>query len=427
MKIPKRTLRSGGIQGSRATRWIFVGPAMLVVICLLIYPLLSTLMYSFTNKTMIRNDFDVVGLQNYIDILTDGDFYSAFGHTLLWTLFSVLGQLIVGFIGALALNRVQNKVAKNLFRIFAIIPWAFPAIATAMTWKWLLNGIHGFVPTLLRDLGITPELIQFLSDKNLVLPTLIFINIWFGAPLILVNVYAALQTIPQDQYEAAQIDGASSWQSFRYVTAPHIRTVVGLLVVLRTVWVFNNFDIIFMITGGGPAGASTTMPSTSKVAGKKHMRMAGRPARRRSSRSRLSPARVRMMTRASCRRSAEMPSRLGDSRLSTQGPSRMPASSIPTREGSRNLVARVPSTRPSSSTKPKLVNIKPFLSGGGHKKSQCPLQMFAEVISQTAVRANAPGGPHPRIPGEVYHRPRPLSTGGKGSMIKQRMTIGRQL
>lgn len=260
MNIPKRTLRSKGIQGSRATRWIFVGPAMLVVICLLLYPLLSTLIYSFTNRTMIRTDFDVVGFKNYIDILTDGEFYSAFGHTLLWTLFSVLGQLIVGFIGALALNRVQNKVAKNLFRILAIIPWAFPAIATAMTWKWLLNGIYGFVPTMLRDLGITQGMIQFLSDKNLVLPTLIFINIWFGAPLIMVNVYAALQTIPQDQYEAAQIDGASSWQSFRYVTAPHIRTVVGLLVVLRTVWVFNNFDIIYMITGGGPAGSSTTMP-----------------------------------------------------------------------------------------------------------------------------------------------------------------------
>lgn len=93
------------------------------------------------------------------------------------------------------------------------------------------------------------------------LPTLIFINIWFGAPLILVNVYAALQTIPQGtSTRRAQIDGASSWQSFRYVTAPHIRTVVGLLVVLRTVWVFNNFDIIYMITGGGPAGASSTMP-----------------------------------------------------------------------------------------------------------------------------------------------------------------------
>ena len=155
---------------------------------------------------------------------------------------------------------MQNRVAKNLFRILAIIPWAFPAIATAMTWKWLLNGIHGFVPTMLQDLGITEGMIQFLSDKNLVLPTLIFINIWFGAPLIMVNVYAALQTIPQDQYEAAQIDGANSLQSFIHITAPHIRTVVGLLVVLRTVWVFNNFDIIYMITAGGPAGASATMP-----------------------------------------------------------------------------------------------------------------------------------------------------------------------
>ena len=137
----------------------------------------------------------------------------------------------MGFIGALCLNRVKNNVAKNMFRIFAIIPWGFPAIATAMTWKWLLNGIYGFIPTMMKDLGLTEGLIQFLSNSDLVLPTLVGINIWFGAPLIMVNVYAALQTIPRDQYEAAQIDGANAWQSFRYVTAPHIRTVVGLLVV----------------------------------------------------------------------------------------------------------------------------------------------------------------------------------------------------
>lgn len=260
MSKNKTTLKTGGIYGSRLTRWIFVGPAMLVVICLLLYPLLSTLFYSFTNKTMIRPDFVVVGFKNYISLLTDKEFYTAFGHTLMWTIGSVLGQVVVGFIGALCLNRVQSNVAKNLFRIFAIIPWAFPAIATAMTWKWLLNGIYGFIPTMLQDLGLTEGMIQFLSNRDLVLPTLVAINIWFGAPLIMVNVYAALQTIPKDQYEAAQIDGANPWQSFRYVTAPHIRIVVGLLVVLRTVWVFNNFDIIYMITGGGPAGSSTTMP-----------------------------------------------------------------------------------------------------------------------------------------------------------------------
>lgn len=124
----------------------------------------------------------------------------------------------------------------------------------------MLNGIQGYIPTMLMKLGLSDGMLQFLSDPKLVLPTLVFINIWFGAPMIMVNVYAALQTVPQDQYEAALIDGASSWQSFIHITVPHIKVVVGLLVVLRTIWVFNNFDIIFMTTAGGPASMTTTMP-----------------------------------------------------------------------------------------------------------------------------------------------------------------------
>ena len=90
--------------------------------------------------------------------------------------------------------------------------------------------------------------------------SLVMINIWFGAPMIMVNVLSALETVPKDQYEAAQIDGAKVWQSFYYVTVPHIKMVVGLLVVLRTVWIFNNFDLIYLITGGGPAGSTQTIP-----------------------------------------------------------------------------------------------------------------------------------------------------------------------
>ncbi len=261
MDLNKRLKRStGGIGGSNTTRWFFVLPAMAIVICLLIYPLMSTLVYSFTNKTMTKTTFKVIGLTNYINVLKDPAFFAAFGHSLLWTAGSVVGQVIVGFVGALSLNRIKNKKVQNAFRICAIIPWAFPAIATAMVWKWMLNGIYGFIPTVLMNLGITDNMPQFLSTSRLAMPTLIFINIWFGAPMILVNVFAALQTIPQDQYEAAQIDGATSRQTFFYITAPHIRTVVGLLVVLRTVWVFNNFDMIYMITAGGPPGASSTMP-----------------------------------------------------------------------------------------------------------------------------------------------------------------------
>lgn len=124
----------------------------------------------------------------------------------------------------------------------------------------MLNGIQGYIPSMLVQLGLSDEMTQFLSNPDLVLPTLIFINIWFGAPMIMVNVYASLQTVPQDQYEAAKIDGANVFQSFAYITVPHIKVVVGLLVVLRTIWVFNNFDIIYMTTAGGPSGLSTTMP-----------------------------------------------------------------------------------------------------------------------------------------------------------------------
>ena len=242
------------------TRWLFVGPAMLVVLCLLVYPLGSTLLYSFTNKTLIKTTYSVTGFQNYIKILSDPDFLRAFLTTLVWTFASLLGQLLVGFTGALALDRISSRFTRSIYRICMIIPWAFPSVAIALVWKWMLNGIQGYIPTMLMNLGFSDSMIQFLSDPKLVLPTLVFINVWFGAPMIMVNVYAALQTVPRDQYEAAVIDGANAWQSFIHITVPHIKVVVGLLVVLRTIWVFNNFDIIFMTTAGGPAGLTTTMP-----------------------------------------------------------------------------------------------------------------------------------------------------------------------
>ena len=219
-------------------RWIFVLPALLVVGILLVYPIFSSLYYKA--------------------VLSDSNFYKAFLTSILWTVGSLLGQLFIGFTAALAINRV--KIGKGIYRTLMIIPWAFPSIVIALSWKWILNGVSGFLPNILVQLGISSELPQFLSDSSLVFLTLIFINVWFGAPMIMVNVLSALQTIPQDQYEAAQIDGASKFQQFWHITVPHIKVVVGLLVVLRTIWVFNNFDIIYLLTGGGPANATTTVP-----------------------------------------------------------------------------------------------------------------------------------------------------------------------
>ena len=239
-------------------RWIFVLPAILIVGILLIYPIFSSLYYSLTTKHLIRPVYNFIGVQNYIDVLTDPKFFKAFLNSILWTVSSLVGQVFIGFTAALCINRVVHF--KGVYRTLMIIPWAFPSIVIALSWKWILNGVSGFLPNILVQLGICNELPQFLSDSSMVFITLILINVWFGAPMIMVNVLSALQTVPQDQYEAAQIDGASKWQQFIHITFPHIKVVVGLLVVLRTIWIFNNFDIIYLLTGGGPADKTMTVP-----------------------------------------------------------------------------------------------------------------------------------------------------------------------
>lgn len=236
----------------------FIFPAILVVGVLLLYPVVTSVFYSFTSKHLIKASYKWVWLDNYKKVLSDPEFLAAFLTSIKWTVCSLLGQILVGFTAALALERIKR--GKGVYRTLLIIPWAFPSIVIALSWKWILNGVYGFVPNLLVKLGICETIPQFFSSAGMVFGTLVFINIWFGAPLIMVNVLSALQTVPKDQYEAAQIDGASPWQSFIHITLPHIRVVVGLLVVLRTIWVFNNFDTIYLITGGGPANLTMTVP-----------------------------------------------------------------------------------------------------------------------------------------------------------------------
>ena len=233
-------------------------PALLIVGALLFYPICSSVFYSFTTKHLIKPSYSFIGFQNYAAVLSDPAFYQAFFNSIKWTVASLSLQLLVGFSAALALNSIGR--GKGIFRTMMIIPWAFPSIVIALSWKWMLNGVYGFIPNLLYELGICSEIPNFLSSASLTFPTVVMINVWFGAPMIMVNVLSALQTIPKDQYEAAQIDGARSWQSFWYITIPHIKVVIGLLVVLRTIWIFNNFDIIYLITGGGPANSTTTLP-----------------------------------------------------------------------------------------------------------------------------------------------------------------------
>lgn len=243
---------------AQITSFCFILPALTVLALLLLYPVITSVYYSFTSKHLIKTGYEFVFLKNYIAVLTDGDFWKSFLTNIKWTVTSLFFQILVGFFAALALERIGK--GKSFFRTVLIIPWAFPSIVIALSWKWILNGVSGFLPNILVKLGICDTIPQFLSSSDLVFPVLVMINVWFGAPLIMVNVLSALQTVPRDQYEAAQVDGASPLQSFLHITLPHIHIVMGLLIVLRTIWIFNSFDMIYLITGGGPAGLTQTVP-----------------------------------------------------------------------------------------------------------------------------------------------------------------------
>ena len=237
---------------------VFVLPAMLIVFLLLVYPIFSSIYFSFTSKNLIRPYYKWIWFDNFKFVLTNPEFYRAFLNSIKWTILSITGQLLVGFIAALSLNKIPKF--SGFYRTLLIIPWAFPAIVIAFSWKWILNDVYGFIPNLLTQLHITKENINFLADPKTTFWIVLFINIWFGAPLFMVNILAALKTIPREQYEAAIVDGASSFQVFCYITIRHIRGVIGLLVVLRTIWVFNNFDLLYLLTGGGPSDLTTTLP-----------------------------------------------------------------------------------------------------------------------------------------------------------------------
>ena len=237
---------------------VFVLPAMLIVFLLLVYPIFSSIYFSFTSKNLIRPYYKWIWFDHFTFVLTNPEFYRAFLNSIKWTILSITGQLLVGFIAALSLNKIPKF--SGFYRTLLIIPWAFPAIVIAFSWKWILNDVYGFIPNLLTQLHITKENINFLADPKTAFWIVLFINIWFGAPLFMVNILAALKTIPREQYEAAIVDGASSFQVFRYITIRHIRGVIGLLVVLRTIWVFNNFDLLYLLTGGGPSDLTTTLP-----------------------------------------------------------------------------------------------------------------------------------------------------------------------
>lgn len=211
---------------------------------------------SFTNK-IIGGDATFIGLQNYISLLQDAEYRRSILNTLVFTAISIVGKLFFGVLMALALN-VEFK-GRNVVRALLMIPWTLPNIVAVLNWRWIFSSTGGIANYLLKSLHLIDKDLIWFGSAGLAMATCVIANVWRGTPFFGVSILAKLQTISKDGYEAAAIDGANIWQRFRYITLPEIKDVIMLSTLMSTIWTLNEFESIWLMTGGGPNGATETM------------------------------------------------------------------------------------------------------------------------------------------------------------------------
>lgn len=244
----------------RTAPYLFIAPAAIVILLLVVYPIANGLFIS-TYDTNLVNKWDFVGAKHYLRALTDKEFLSSILKTFQFTFFVVLGHFVIGFLCANILNR--DIKFKTVFRGILILPWLFPDVVVALLWKWIFNTSNGILNALLDAAGLISEPVQWLSSSQFAMSTVIFVSIWKGFPLIMIQILAGMQTISQDMYESAEIDGANGVQRFMYITIPALMPILSTILILDTVWVFKQFTLIYLQTSGGPG--STTMVSAIEI------------------------------------------------------------------------------------------------------------------------------------------------------------------
>lgn len=235
--------------------FLLIAPAAALLVAVLIYPLIGALTDAFFDSSLLTSGKSFVGFENIVDALT-----SDFGPLLLTTLtFAVPATLLpflVGLVGALGLN--QRMRGRAALRSILLFPWVLPGVVVSFLWLWIFDANYGVLNGVLRGVGLIGENIAWLQSGPGAMTALIVARTWASFPWMLIMLLAALQSFPSDVYEAARMDGANSWQRFRHVTLPGLAPVATVVVLLEFIWNFQQFDLPYVLTQGGPAGATTT-------------------------------------------------------------------------------------------------------------------------------------------------------------------------
>lgn len=237
---------------------MLIAPTVIVFGSVIVYPLLSAIYLSFFNIFTPTLEGGFVGVANYVELLQTGAFWNALGNTLIWTIGTLTLQIVFGVGMALVLH--QNIWFRSLARSLILFPYFISTVVAVLVWKWLFNDLYGIMNHFLITLGIIDFPMDYLGTMPNAMISVILVGAWKYFPFVVIAVLARLQTIPDALYEAAKIDGAGPIARFFDVTLPQLRDVLVVIILLRAIWDFKEFDLIFLLTGGGPLSDTQTLP-----------------------------------------------------------------------------------------------------------------------------------------------------------------------
>jgi multiple sugar transport system permease protein len=233
-------------------------PASILLLVVVCYPVLRAIGLSFVHESL-ANGFqtEFAGLDNFSRILGDSRFRGGLVTTLFFTLVSVGAEFLIGLL--LALSMTSLRKSRSLARVIFLVPWTLPTAVIAVLWAWIFNDQYGVLNAVLIRLGLIESPIAWLAQPTTAMASIIVADVWKTTPFVFVILLAGLQNISQDLYEAIEVDGGGAWAKFRYVTWPHLLPFVFVAVIFRVVQAFAIFDLVWVMTGGGPGGATETV------------------------------------------------------------------------------------------------------------------------------------------------------------------------
>lgn len=233
-------------------------PSIALMIGLIFYPFIYTVFLSFQRRQLFERQGKFIGFDNFTALLGSGEFWKSLINGIVFAGGSLTMQVILGLALALLLNR--QFFGRNAFRGVLLFPYLVPSIVSIVAIRWMLNDLYGIVNYWLQSLGLIKQALPWLGDPNLAMASLITINTWMFYPFVMLCVLARLQSIAPELYEAAKIDGAGPVAQFWYVTLPQLRGTLAVIIIVRTLWMFNKFDAVWLTTQGGPFGSTQTLP-----------------------------------------------------------------------------------------------------------------------------------------------------------------------